>query len=360
MPFPRLPSPPRAPSPPRLPSPPQAPSPPRLPTPPHLPSPPRAPSPPPPSPPRAPSPPQQPPPQAPPIQPPPVQPLPVPIARQPFNIDWPVSNLGAMNISCSSCGALHWWNERLSWSTLNNSRFGRCCLNGKVQLPRFTDPPRELSDLLTSNEPAGKNFHDHIRRYNDALAMTSVGRTLDPSVFNGAGPYVLKVHGALSHRTGSLLPHPGQNPVYSQLYVYDPVDALNYRMANQYNRDLSCDTMQVLQDTLQRHHPGVQLYKTAHELTRDMPPEHQCKIALRFDDTCDRRRYNLPAAASNEIAAIIPGSGEEPTEGRDIILHRKAGKGLKRISELHPFYPALHYVLLFPTGQLCWPPQPEE
>ena len=56
----------------------------------------------------------------------------------------------------------------------------------------------------------------------------------------------------------------------------------------------------------------------------------------------------------NEIAAIIPGSSDQPTDGRDIILHRKAEQGLKRISELHPFYPALHYVLLFSTGQLEW------
>ena len=117
--------------------------------------------------------------------------------------------------------------------------------------------------------------------------------------------------------------------------------------------------MQVLQDMLYHYYPGVQLYKTAFELTRDMPPDHQCTIALRFDETCDRRRYNLPTAASNEIAAIIPGSGDQPTAGRDIILHHKAGDGLKRISELHPFYPALHYVLLFPTGQLGWHPQLE-
>ena len=123
-------------------------------------------------------------------------------------------------------------------------------------------------------------------------------------------------------------------------------------MTNQHNRDLLCDTMQVLQDMLYHHHPGVQLYKTAFELTRNMPPEHQCTTTLHFDETCDRRRYNLPTASSNEIAVIIPGSGDEPTAGRNIILHHNAGEGLKHISELHPFYPALHYVLLFPTEQL--------
>ena len=87
-----------------------------------------------------------------------------------------------------------------------------------------------------------------------------------------------------------------------------------------------------------------------------MPPEYQCQIALRFDDACDRRRYNLSEAGSKEIAAIIPGKNDQTTHGRDIILHRNAGEGLQRISEMHPFYPALHYVLLFPTGQLGWHP----
>ena len=97
--------------------------------------------------------------------------------------------------------------------------------------------------------------------------------------------------------------------------------------------------MQVLQDMLYCHHPGVQLYKTAFELTRDMPPEHQCTIALRFDEKCDRRHYNLPTAASNEIAAIIPGGGDQPTDSRDIILHCKAEEGHKRISELISLLP---------------------
>ena len=108
-----------------------------------------------------------------------------------------------MNIAYSSCGALHWWKESLDQSTHNNPKFGKCCLSGKVQLLHFTDPPPELSHLLSGNDHAAKNFHEHIQRYNDALAMTLVECTLDSSVFGGAGTYVFKVHGALSHCTGS-------------------------------------------------------------------------------------------------------------------------------------------------------------
>ena len=92
---------------------------------------------------------------------------------------------------------------------------------------------------------------------------------------------------------------------------------------------------------------------------RDIPSDHQCTIALQFDEKCDCHHYNLPTAASNEIAAIIPGSGDQLTASHDIILYCKRGDDLKCISKIHPFYPALHYVLLFPTGKLSWHPQLE-
>jgi len=119
------------------------------------------------------------------------------------------------------------------------------------------------------------------------------------------------------------------------------------------NAALHRGTMQTLQDMLYRHHPGVQFYKQALELTQGMGPDQQCKITLRFDESTDPRHYNLPTTTSNEIAVILPGDGDQPTSTRDIVLHRHGG-GLKEISDLHPLYPSLHYVLLFPTGQLGW------
>ena len=155
--------------------------------------------------------------------------------------------------------------------------------------------------------------------------MTSLSCNIDDSVnCNGAGPYVFKVHGKLSHKVGSLLPSDGQTPLYAQLYIYDggQLDALEYCMGHAANHDLDRGTMQILQDTLYNHHPGVQLYKQALELTSNMPPEQQCKIALCFDEGTDHRCYNLPtAAAANEIAVILPGDGDQPQDCCDIILY---------------------------------------
>ena len=94
-------------------------------------------------------------------------------------------------------------------------------------------------------------------------------------------------------------------------------------------------------------------YKQAFDLTRNIPANQHCRIALRFTDEQDCRRYNLPT--STELAVILPGDGDQPTNSRDIVLFRTGG-GLQRINDIHPFYPASHYVLLFATGQLQWHP----
>ena len=74
----------------------------------------------------------------------------VPIARTPFDPEWPVHSMGLMNLICSSCHALHWKDERLAKSSIHNPKFGKCCLNGKITLPALDPPPPELQNLLTS------------------------------------------------------------------------------------------------------------------------------------------------------------------------------------------------------------------
>src|SRR6202789_1118790 len=282
----------------------------------------------------------------------PVVPPPLPLARQPFNPDWTIHYMGKMDVVCPDCGALHW-----KWEKLTHSfKFGMCCRSGKIKIPKLDDPPRELLDLLSGQEPKCKTFRDRIRNYNNALAMTSLGCDQDRAINrDGGGPYVFKVQGRLYHQTGSLHPRPNTSPLYAQLYIYDPQEALNLRMENPANTSLDRTTMHDLQDMLYRRHPAVGLYKQAFELTRDMGPDQQCKIALHFDLKTDHRRYNLPTDTSNEIAVILPGDGDQITSARDIVLNRRGG-GLKEINDLHPLYPSLHYVLLFPTGQLGWHP----
>jgi hypothetical protein len=168
-----------------------------------------------------------------------------------------------MVIQCSGCNALHWLDECLSSSSKCTPRFGMCCYQGKVSLPSLQHPPHELWDLLTSQDSHGWTFHKHICNYNNALAVTSVGRKLDNSLnAGGGGPYSFRLHGELIHRADSLLPQDGQQHVYAQLYIHDNADNAHHCCeANAWNSNLNSGTLHVLQDMLWCSHPGVHHFK---------------------------------------------------------------------------------------------------
>lgn len=73
--------------------------------------------------------------------------------------------------------------------------------------------------------------------------------------------------------------------------------------------------------------------------------------------------YNLPTA--NEVGVILPGEDIFQGDCHDIIIHlrpqyyhnphdRQNHLQLYHISEGHPAYAPLHYVLLFPFGEPGW------
>ena len=116
-------------------------------------------------------------------------------ARQPFNKNViQISHLGFMNVICPSCKAFHWMAERLAGSSKRNPKFGMCCYSGKIELPLLHDLPQELRNLYYGQDNQAKMFRKDIRRYNNALAMTSVGQSpgvklgIDHTINNGGGP----------------------------------------------------------------------------------------------------------------------------------------------------------------------------
>ena len=207
-------------------------------------------------------------PPSPPAPPPP--PLPgqfVAFACRPFSPAWVIHDLEAMDVQCIFCHALLWLDERLSISSRTNPRFGFCCYQGKVKLPYYNLIPPELLHLLTVQDSIGNGFRNSICNYNQALAFTSVGRTVDNSLnHTGGGPYSFRLHGELIHKAGSLLPPQGGAPMWAQLYIYDSAQALDYRMAHSANGGLNRTIMQTLQDMLYRSYPAVQLYKHAFQI----------------------------------------------------------------------------------------------
>jgi len=118
-------------------------------------------------------------------------------ARKPYQEPEHRHSLGRMNIPCPNCRALHWAAKKLSSSSKDCPTFGICCMNGKVKLPSYQDPPLPLCHLLTSSEPAPVKFHEDIWKYNRALAFTSLGVNEDHTVNRGRGPPVFRISGEL-------------------------------------------------------------------------------------------------------------------------------------------------------------------
>ncbi|KAF8334786.1 hypothetical protein F5887DRAFT_892448 [Amanita rubescens] len=84
--------------------------------------------------------------------------------------------------------------------------------------------------------------------------------------------------------------------------------------------------MTELQAMIHETHPYVALYKSAHQIMAETPPDQRqnVRMILRADRTQDRRRYNLPTAS--EIAAVIPGDGsEEVSDHRDVVVRLQGG-----------------------------------
>jgi hypothetical protein len=291
------------------------------------------------------------PPASPPASPPP-SPPPIVIPRDPAQRH----SLGPMNLLCPNCHALYFNAEKLSKSTINEPKFGMCCLSGQVYLPPFPPAPRHLRDLFDGTSPHSLEFKTNIRQYNAAFALTSLGVKVDHSVVAGSSPYSFRISGELHHHSGNaLIPLPDHAPVFAQIYIYDPQEQLAQRQQN--NPNLNPAVMTEIQGVLNTSHPYVELYKQAFQIMREKPAEEHNTVAIRLhaEHNQDLRRYNLPTA-NDEVAAIITGDGsEERSDHHDIILRLRGG-GLQRISQLHPSYSTLHYVLLFPHGEDGWHP----
>ena len=262
--------------------------------------------------------------------------------------------LGKLEYICSHCHALHWLDEHLKNSLARNPQFGSCCLKGKVSVDFVAHLPTELYEYFVGNDEDAVEFRSHIRRYNKVFAFTSSGGPwrLDGSIFDGRGPPTYKIQGELYHQIGPLWPEHRRAPLYSQLYIYDPGEALRHRQNN--NPQTRKKTMAFLQQTLLKCNPFVSVYEQAVALTRahSLPDYH---LKLDFLEASDRRRYNLPTT-QHELAAIIPGDVDTCVDSRNIIIREKGGP-LIRITVIHPLYVALHFPLLAPTGQSGWHPE---
>jgi len=255
-------------------------------------------------------------------------------------------NLGEMTTVCGKCGALHFLEERAALSSCANPQFTLCCAQGKVMLPPLAPPPEPLRWLLTGKKTDAKDFRQHIRSYNSALAFTSVGANLDTSVAQ-PGNYTYRLRGELYHRMGSLFPQLGEALKFTQLYISDPHAELHGRMGN--FGGLNNDTMQSLQTMLHACNPYAIIYQTAAKRLQGGAIE--LSLRLVNNRRTNLRRYNAPTV--DEVGALMVGGDVDEVDARDIVVRSTNGY-FQHISPLHSAYAPLHYVLLFPDGRNGW------
>ncbi|GKE39297.1 hypothetical protein Tco_1462702 [Tanacetum coccineum] len=116
-------------------------------------------------------------------------------------------------------------------STKTPKRAAFTFAEGKVLLPKFKDTPTPLDKLLNFNDPGTSKFRDQIRVYNGMYCFTSFGARIDHSINIGRGVYTFRINGKNYHQIGSLLPAPGFQPRYAQLYFFNTNNEVRNRMS---------------------------------------------------------------------------------------------------------------------------------
>lgn len=124
-----------------------------------------------------------------------------------------------------------WYVERVQKEyNLIVPEFSLCCKQGTVKIayPPFPEP---LKDLYYKNDRKSKFFMENIRSFNSMFAFTSMGANIDSTLNKGKAPPTFVMNGENYHQIGSLLPRPGDEPKFAQLYIYDTDNEVKNRMA---------------------------------------------------------------------------------------------------------------------------------
>ncbi|KAF6147229.1 hypothetical protein GIB67_039359 [Kingdonia uniflora] len=216
------------------------------------------------------------------------------------------------------------------------------------------DNVNEVDEDNINGNDEGVQLGCHFLGQMDVLThFSNLGVHMDNRVAHGRGPTSFVIHGELHHRIGALVPNEKQEASYAQLCIYNPSASLNTR--HKRNPHLNKDVSKVIQDILVRYNPFSEFYRHTYEVLEDAAGDNEnfnVPAYLHYRVSTDHRRYNLPS--TDEIAVILPEDGSEISGVKDIIVYRKANQGLMQISECHPVYLPMHYVLIFPIGQLGW------
>ena len=105
------------------------------------------------------------------------------------------------------------------------------------------------------------------------FSMTSFGENVDEDLNNSRGPYMFKVLGQISHKTGLLCHDVVKGARFLQLYLFDTENEVNNRCRafdNPRKRDLDEGIVMFLVSFLKDKNEYVHTCKTTKELVDEM------------------------------------------------------------------------------------------
>ncbi|XP_010456611.1 PREDICTED: uncharacterized protein LOC104738072 [Camelina sativa] len=267
---------------------------------------------------------------------------------------------GDPEYKCQFCGAFMWYDERLNKRrNANNPSFSLCFLQGTVQLPLFKESPEFIKKMLTGTDRLSKHFQNNLRGYDMVFAITSLGGKVDKTVHQGKGPNMFQLQGSNYHLIGSMKPKEKDYAKFSQLYNVDTENEVPNRQTVMSKsktsttgggkKNLKKEIIEPLIKMLDEVNLYVKHFRAASYRFASNADEtfHMRIISDRVG--LDGRNYTNPTVP--EIAALIPGDFVKEMPERDIIIEEKTTGSLQRISEIHPSYLALQYLLIHIFGE---------
>lgn len=318
-----------------------------------------------------------------------------------------MSSDGRFELRCAYCRALRFASERVK-GTRDEDRwvFAKCCNHGKLRdIPCLPPAPTELAALLSGKcvrearypyHPFSKvgiitsgrmplaefQLHKHftveVRRYNTALGFASYCDQIEkssPLLTGSRGPPVYILKGRAYHMVGTLYPNHGERPRYAQLYILDPAEARDHRLAT--FETLKKPILERLQGMLEEPVRPVDAWTgmTIPTAPYDYPPRNpypdhllsmhmviqnqkrkgggtQPMHTLRSAGAVDKdpRTYNKPTSA--EISCAVVGDGPLPEHFISIYERADDGGSTHTLSPLSEHVDPLAYPLLHVDGTL--------
>ena len=123
-----------------------------------------------------------------------------------------------------------------------------------------------------------KEYHEHCRNYNNALAFASTGlKEVFPGKSIGNQSFVpnVRIHGKVYHSIDPLFPANGEKRTFAQIYIHDGdndaeaerrLEVQRQHGHSKGSKNLQKTTMKTLQEMLHRNNPFVKTFKKICEL----------------------------------------------------------------------------------------------